>query len=113
MNNSEEEYMPNQSLKSMLDPNKERKLIKVDFSALARLVVCQYNNIILLKFVVHIVYFLYLTFRVLILKMILMMMTKITNLRLLQWKKLKNPHIWACPLKVVIPNQTTVICTFD
>lgn len=38
MNNSEDEYMPNQSIKSMLDPNKERKLIKVDFSALARLV---------------------------------------------------------------------------
>ncbi|XP_008184579.1 protein spire isoform X1 [Acyrthosiphon pisum] len=38
INNSEEEYMPNQSIKSMLDPSKERKLIKVDFSALARLV---------------------------------------------------------------------------
>lgn len=56
MNNSEEEYMPNQSLKSMLDPNKERKLIKVDFSALARLVVCQYNNIICLKFILCIFY---------------------------------------------------------
>lgn len=44
MNNSEEEYMPNQSIKSMLDPSKERKLIKVDFSALARLVVCLYVN---------------------------------------------------------------------
>jgi len=40
INNSEDEYMPNQSIKSMLDPSKERKLIKVDFSALARLVVC-------------------------------------------------------------------------
>jgi len=48
MNNSEEEYMTNQSLKNMLDPNKERKLIKVDFSALARLVVWQYNKLITL-----------------------------------------------------------------
>lgn len=40
MNYSEEDITPDQSLQSMLDPNKERKLIKVDFSALARLVVC-------------------------------------------------------------------------
>jgi len=44
MNNSEEEYSPNQSIKSMLDTTKERKLIKVDFSALARLVVCLFIN---------------------------------------------------------------------
>lgn len=39
INQSEEDSMPNQSIKSMLDTNKERKLIKVDFSALACLVV--------------------------------------------------------------------------
>ncbi|XP_025412027.1 protein spire homolog 1 isoform X2 [Sipha flava] len=39
LNHSEEETTPNQSLnKSMLNPNKERKLIKVDFSAIAQLV---------------------------------------------------------------------------
>ncbi|XP_050442130.1 protein spire isoform X2 [Adelges cooleyi] len=38
MKTSEEEGTMNQSIKSMLDSNKERKLIKVDFSALARLV---------------------------------------------------------------------------
>lgn len=43
MNHSEEDSStPNQSIKNMLDPNKERKLIKVDFSALARLVVRLY-----------------------------------------------------------------------
>jgi len=42
MNHSEEDSSPNQSIKSMIDPNKERKLIKVDFSALTRLVVSLY-----------------------------------------------------------------------
>lgn len=55
MNYSEEDSTPNQSIKSMLDPNKERKLIKVDFSALARLVVCLYIYIIIL--VLLIIYF--------------------------------------------------------
>jgi len=45
MNNSEEEYMLNHSIKNILDPSKERKLIKVDFSALARLVVCLYSTL--------------------------------------------------------------------
>lgn len=40
MNHSEEESTPNQSITSIIDPNKERKRIQVDFSALARLVVC-------------------------------------------------------------------------
>lgn len=39
LNQSEEDSISNQSIKSMLDKNKERKLIKVDFSALACLVV--------------------------------------------------------------------------
>ncbi|VVC40267.1 Hypothetical protein CINCED_3A007665 [Cinara cedri] len=38
MIHSEEETMSNQSIKSLIDSTKERKLIKVDFSALARLV---------------------------------------------------------------------------
>lgn len=43
-NLSEDDGSPlNQSIKSMLDSNKERKLIKVDFSALARLVVSLCN----------------------------------------------------------------------
>lgn len=43
INHSEEASMLNRSIKNMLDPTKERKLIKVDFSALARLVVCFCN----------------------------------------------------------------------
>lgn len=39
LNQSEEDSISNQSIKSMLDTKKERKLIKVDFSALACLVV--------------------------------------------------------------------------
>lgn len=45
LNHSEEETTLNQSLNSVFDPNKERKLIKVDFSALACLVVCLCFNV--------------------------------------------------------------------
>lgn len=48
MNHLEEDTTPNQSIKSMLDSNKERKLIKVDFSALAHLVVCIYTFLLLI-----------------------------------------------------------------
>lgn len=57
MNHSEEDISPNQSVKSMLDLNKERKLIKVDFSALAHLVVSLYAVLSFLLFFYLFVHF--------------------------------------------------------